>query len=56
MIWKAQVENEVGRKVIYLRIDNITEYMDRQFINFYKSEGKIRYFTTLGTPQQNGVA
>ena len=39
-----------------MRIDNGTEYMDKWFMEFYKSEGITRHFTTPGTPQQNGVA
>ena len=49
-IWKAQVENQVGKKVKYLRTDNETEYTDKQLIEFCKSEGITRHFATPGTP------
>ena len=39
-----------------MRTDNGTEYTDKRFMEFCKSEGITRHFTTLGTPQQNRVA
>jgi hypothetical protein len=54
--WKAQVENQTGRRVKYLRSDNGLEYKDTTFLEFCKTEGITRHFTVRGTPQQNGVA
>jgi hypothetical protein len=33
-LWKAEVENQTGRKIKYLRSDNGTEYTDSQFQKF----------------------
>jgi transposase InsO family protein len=50
--WKAQVENQIDRKIKYLRIGNGLEYRDREFLKFCESEGITHHFT----PQQNEVA
>ncbi|KAL4360887.1 hypothetical protein GQ457_04G022640 [Hibiscus cannabinus] len=54
--WKAQVENQTGRKIKYLRSDNGIEYTDSQFQRFCEDHGIQRHFTVRKTPQQNGVA
>jgi len=54
--WKAEVENQTGRKIKYLRSDNGGEYRDGRFLEFCKKEGIIRHFTVKKTPQQNGAA
>ena len=54
--WKAQVENQTGRKIKYLRTDNGLEYRDKEFIRFCELECVTHHFTVKGTPQQNGVA
>ena len=54
--WKAQVENQTGRKIKYLRTDNGLEYKDKELIRFCELDGITRHFTVKGTPQQNGVA
>ena len=54
--WKAQVENQTGRKIKYLRTDNGLEYRDKEFIRFCELEGITHHFIVKGTPQQNGVA
>jgi hypothetical protein len=36
------VENQTGRKVKYLRIDNGLEYRDIEFLEFCKTEGITR--------------
>lgn len=33
--WKAEVENQIGRKAKYVRSDDGTEYTDSQFLNFF---------------------
>ena len=50
------MENQAGKKVKYLRTDNGTEYTDKRFMEFCKSESITRHFTAPSTPQQNGVA
>ena len=54
--WKAQVKNQTGRKIKYLKSDNGLEYRDKEFIRFCELESLTRHFTVKGTPQQNGVA
>jgi hypothetical protein len=54
--WKAEEENQTGRKLKCLRIDNGTEYKDGEFLKFCEEHGIKRYFTIRKTPQQNGVA
>ena len=54
--WKAQVENQIGRKIKYLRTDNGLEYRDKEFIRFCELEDITHHFTVKRTPQQNGVA
>uniref|UniRef100_A0A2N9GJC7 Integrase catalytic domain-containing protein n=1 Tax=Fagus sylvatica TaxID=28930 RepID=A0A2N9GJC7_FAGSY len=55
-IWKAEVENQTGRKIKCLRTDNGTEYRDGDFLKFCEEYGIKRHFTVRKTPQQNGVA
>ncbi|KAE8680841.1 pentatricopeptide repeat-containing protein [Hibiscus syriacus] len=55
-LWKAEVENQTGRKIKCLRSDNGTKYTDSQFLQFCKEHGIQRHFTVRKTPQQNGVA
>ena len=54
--WKAEVENQTGRKIKCLRSDNGGEYRDKKFLQLCKDEGITRHFTVKKTPQQNGVA
>ena len=54
--WKAQVENQTGKKIKYFRINNGLEYRDKEFIRFCELEGITCHFTVKGTPQHNGVA
>ncbi|KAE8683204.1 hypothetical protein F3Y22_tig00111213pilonHSYRG00462 [Hibiscus syriacus] len=55
-LWKAEVENQTGRKIKCLRSDNGTEYTDSQFLHFCKEHEIKRHFIVRKTPQQNGVA
>ncbi|KAK4390531.1 Retrovirus-related Pol polyprotein from transposon TNT 1-94 [Sesamum angolense] len=55
-LWKAEVENQTGRKIKYLRSDNGTEYIDSQFQKFCEEHGIQRHFSVRKAPQQNGVA
>lgn len=54
--WKVEVETQIGRKVRHLRFNNGREYKSKEFENFYKAKGVIRYFTISYTPQQNLIA
>ncbi|KAL0284885.1 UNVERIFIED_CONTAM: Retrovirus-related Pol polyprotein from transposon TNT 1-94 [Sesamum calycinum] len=54
-LWKAEVENQTGRKIKYLRLDNGTKYTDLQFQKFCEEHGIQRHFSVRKTPQQNGV-
>lgn len=53
--FKALVENQTGKKIKVLRLDNGGEYTSREFVDFCASEGIRREFTIAYTPQQNGV-
>ncbi|KAL0426860.1 UNVERIFIED_CONTAM: Retrovirus-related Pol polyprotein from transposon TNT 1-94 [Sesamum latifolium] len=55
-LWKAEVDNQTGRKIKYLRSDNDTEYTYSQFQKFGEEHGIKRHFSVRKTPQQNGVA
>ena len=44
-IWKAKVENQIGRKIKCLRIDNGTKYRDGDFLKFCEEHGIKRHFT-----------
>ncbi len=55
-VWKAEVENQTGRKIKCLRTDNGTEYKEKKFMQFCEQQGIKRHFTVRKTPQQNGVA
>ena len=48
--WKAQVKNQTGRKIKYLKSDNGLEYRDKEFIRFCELEGITRHFTIKRTP------
>lgn len=54
--YKALVENQTGKRIKIFRSDNGTEYVNNQFLKFFKDCG-IQFQTTAPyTPQQNGVA
>ena len=55
-LWKAEVENQTGRKIKCLRSDNGTEYTDIKFKELCEQHGIKRHFTVRKTPQQNDVA
>ena len=54
--WKAQVENQTGRKIKILRTDNGGEYKSDPFQKICQECGIVRHFTVRKTPQQNGVS
>lgn len=54
--WKSMVENQKGRSVKVIRIDNGLEFCNREFDQMCKDGGIIRHLTTPENPKQNGVA
>ena len=54
--WKAEVENQIGRKIKCLKSDNGIEYKDGEFLKFCEEHGIKKHFTIRRTPQQNGMA
>jgi transposase InsO family protein len=54
--FKAQVENQTGRKIKILRLDNGGEYTSKEFNSFCIEAGIKSEFTVPYNPQQNGVA
>lgn len=50
------MENQVGRKMKRLRIDNGLEFCSSEFEEFCKKHGIMRHKTMRHTPQQNGLA
>ncbi|GJW75361.1 retrovirus-related pol polyprotein from transposon TNT 1-94 [Tanacetum coccineum] len=55
-IYKAEVENQRGKKIQILRSDRGGEYFSTEFSSYCESQGLIHQRTTPYTPQQNGVA
>lgn len=53
--FKTLVENQTGKRIKVLRIDNGREYVNKAFENYMKRNG-INQFTITYTPQQNGIA
>lgn len=54
--YKAEVEKEMNKSIKCLRTDNGSEYCNRVFDNFLKSEGIKHQTTAPYTPEQNSVA
>lgn len=54
--YKAQAENQTGRKIKRLRSDNGKEYVGRDFEDFLRSSGIIHETTVPYNPEQNGLA
>jgi hypothetical protein len=53
--FKAQVENQTGKRIKVLRSDNGGEYTSNDFKDFCKEAGIKRELTVSYNPQQNGV-
>jgi transposase InsO family protein len=53
--FRAQVENQIGKKIKVLRSDNGGEYTSNEFKDFYKEAEIKRELTISYNPQQNGV-
>lgn len=43
-LWKAEVQNQTGRKIKYLKCDNGIEYTDQKFMHFCEENGIQRHF------------
>ena len=54
--FKALVENQTGKKIKTLRIDNGTEYESNEYNDYCREASIKREITTAYTPEQNGVA
>ena len=50
------MENQSGHRIKILRTYRGSEYVSNEFLNFYKTHGIQKQFTTQYTPQQNGIA
>ena len=53
--FKALVENQTGRKIRVLRMDNGGEYTSNEFLEYCSTEGIKREHIVTHTLQQNGV-
>ena len=52
----AIIERQSGNKIMTLRTNNGTEYVNHELRRFLEQKG-IRHFTTVPyTPEQNGIA
>jgi hypothetical protein len=49
--WKILIENQTGKKIKGLKIDNGLEFYNEEFNKFYKNEGIVRHRTVISTPQ-----
>ncbi|GJU68078.1 retrovirus-related pol polyprotein from transposon TNT 1-94 [Tanacetum coccineum] len=54
--WKQLVENQTGRTVKKLRMDNGLEFCNREFEQLCIESGIAKHLTVVGTPHQNGLA
>jgi hypothetical protein len=54
--FRAQVENQICKKIKVLRLDNGGEYTSNDFKDFCNEAGIKRELTVSYNPQQNGVA
>jgi transposase InsO family protein len=54
--WKGLVENERGKRLKCLRLDNGGEYCSKEFDYYCSYHGIHREMTVPGTPQENGVS
>jgi transposase InsO family protein len=55
-IYKAEVENQIEKKVKRLRSDHGGEYFSNDFFEFYAVHRIILERTSLYSPQSNGIA
>jgi len=55
MLWKAEVNNQIDRKIKYLRSGNGTWYSDSNLKKLRQEHDIHMHFLVRKTPQQNGV-
>jgi transposase InsO family protein len=55
-IYKAEVENQLGKTIKRLRSDRGGEYIPRDFSEYCEENGIIHEYTPPYSPQSNGVA
>jgi len=48
--WKILIENQTGKRIHRLCIDNGLEFCERDFKLFRENEGIARHHTAVGTP------
>jgi hypothetical protein len=49
------IENHYSAKVKIFRSDNGTEYVNKNFTEFFKQKGILHQTTCINTPEQNGI-
>jgi transposase InsO family protein len=49
------VENQYNAKIKVFRLDNGTEFINQNFINFFKEREILHQTSCVYTPKQNGV-
>ena len=54
--FKAEVENQLGKRIKAIRSDRGGEYLLGDFKDYLTQNGIVSQLTTPGTLQQNGVA
>src|SRR5664279_3988629 len=54
--FQNEVENQLGKKIKFLRSDRGGEYLSQEFDSHLKSCGIVPQLTMPGTPQRNGVS
>jgi Integrase core domain len=50
------IENQYNANLKIFRSDNGTEYVNKNFIEFFKQKGILHQTTCINTPEQNGVS
>ena len=54
--FRAEVENQLGKRIKVIRSDRGGEYLRRDFKDYLTQNGIVSQLIAPGTPQQNGVA
>jgi transposase InsO family protein len=54
--FKAEVENQLGKKIKVFITDRDGEYLSGEFRGYLKAHGILSQLTPPGTPQWNGVS
>ena len=53
--FRAEVENQLGKRIKAIRSDHGGEYLLRDFKDYLTQNEIVSQLTAPGTPQQNGV-